>query len=245
VSNDDPPLSDLLRWSESLSACARTGLAFTKSLYERERFEEILKIAADISSVANERFLALGHEGEQKSTEVIVREWMKDVIPGVAGYKTPRVAVGALVGNEKSELLLIQRADSGMWLFPTGWADIGYSAAEIAVKEVREETGMEVEVKRLAMIVDGMQFGMSKTPLYSLVFHCTVVGGSLHKHPLECSDLGFFSRSHLPEPLAGWRKGWVDHAFRAISGDPIDVYFDRPREPVWRNADQPERPSRK
>jgi hypothetical protein len=40
------PLKTLLRWSESLAGIARTGLGFTESLYERERFEEILKVAA-------------------------------------------------------------------------------------------------------------------------------------------------------------------------------------------------------
>src|SRR3954471_14468982 len=58
---------DLLRWSESLSAIARTGLGFTKSLYEQERFEEVLKVAADIR-------VAAGHELE---AEVLVEEWLK------------------------------------------------------------------------------------------------------------------------------------------------------------------------
>ena len=39
-------------------------------------------------------------------------------------------AVGAVVGNDDGELLLVQRADSGVWLYPTGWADVGYSPAE-------------------------------------------------------------------------------------------------------------------
>ena len=42
----------LLRWSESLAAIAKTGLGFTQSLYERERFEEILRVAADIGVAA-------------------------------------------------------------------------------------------------------------------------------------------------------------------------------------------------
>jgi len=46
----------------------------------------------------------------------------------------------AAVANENGELLLIQRADSGLWLYPTGWCDVGYSAPEVVVKEVLEET---------------------------------------------------------------------------------------------------------
>src|SRR5919206_312874 len=46
---------DLLRWAEALSGIARTGLGFTQSLYERERFEEVLKVAADIRVAAAAR----------------------------------------------------------------------------------------------------------------------------------------------------------------------------------------------
>ena len=51
--DDGRPISavDLLRWAETLAGVARTGLGFTQSLYERERFEEVLKVAADINAV--------------------------------------------------------------------------------------------------------------------------------------------------------------------------------------------------
>src|SRR5438477_3664333 len=137
---------DLIRWSAALCGIARTGLGFTQSLYERERFEEVLKVAADIR-------VAAGHELE---SEVLVEEWMKAVGEGVPGYVTPKVAVGAVVGNDKGEILLVKRADSGVWLYPTGWADIGYSASEVVVKEVLEETGIEVEPVRLIMGPDGL-----------------------------------------------------------------------------------------
>src|SRR5205823_4624359 len=83
---EDAPISasDLLRWSEALSGIARTGLGFTKSLYEQERFEEVLKVAADIR-------VAAGHELE---SEMLVEEWLKQVGEGVPGYVTPKVAIG-------------------------------------------------------------------------------------------------------------------------------------------------------
>src|SRR5258708_33493568 len=59
------PEADLLRWSEALAGIARTGLGFTKSLYEQERFEEVLRVAADISVAAREGAGSspLGEEG--------------------------------------------------------------------------------------------------------------------------------------------------------------------------------------
>ena len=217
---------DLVRWSEALAGIARTGLAFTESLYERERYEEVLLVASDIHAKIS----------DSSNSEEKVAEWMKSIGEGVPGYVTPKVAIGAVVGNEDGEILLIQRSDSGVWLFPTGFADIGYSAAEIAEKEVFEETGMHVEALRIISILDGVRAKFTRMPLYSIVFHCKVVGGELNHHPLECTDAGFFPQDKLPNPLAG-SGNWVDHAFAAIRGEVIEVEFDKPRRPVWKQDD--------
>ncbi|HEX7167971.1 MAG TPA: NUDIX hydrolase N-terminal domain-containing protein [Acidimicrobiales bacterium] len=214
---------DLLRWSEALSGIARTGLGFTESLYERERFEEVLKVAADMR-------VAAGHELEG---EVLVEEWLRIVGDGVAGYVTPKIAVGAVVGDEEGRILLVQRADSGVWLYPTGWADVGYSASEVAVKEVAEETGIECEPLRVVAVLDGLRLGFTRIPLYSLVFHCRKTGGSLRRHELETADVGWFSEDALPSPLAGYDR-WGPAAFAAIRGEAVDVAFDAPRTPIWR-----------
>ncbi|HWC09856.1 MAG TPA: NUDIX hydrolase N-terminal domain-containing protein [Acidimicrobiales bacterium] len=217
---------DLLRWSEALAGIARTGLGFTDNLYERERFEEVLRVAADIRVAA----------GLEAASGVLVEQWLRQVGDGVSGYVTPKVAVGAVVGNDRQEILLVQRADSGAWLYPTGWADVGYSASEVAVKEVYEEAGIEIEPLRLIAVYDGLRLGFTHVPLYSLVFHCRFVGGDLCGHPLECQDVGWFPEDGLPEPLAGGGR-WATHAFRALRGEDLDVVFDAPRSPPWRAAD--------
>ncbi len=217
----------LLRWSQSLAAIARTGLGFSDSLYERERFEEVLRVAADIQVAADQ-----GADGAEDADHT-VEEWLATVGRGVPGYVTPKLAVGAAVGNDRGEILLIKRADSGVWLYPTGWADVGYSAAEVVVKEVLEETGIEVEPLRLIAVLDGLRLGFTRMPFYSLVFHCQAVGGELQAHPLECADVGWFAPDALPQPLAGADR-WGPHIFRALRGEPVEVLFDRPRQPMWR-----------
>jgi ADP-ribose pyrophosphatase YjhB (NUDIX family) len=222
-----PSTKQLLRWSEALAGIARTGLGFTESLYEQERFEEVLRVAADIRVHAEEGSLGV------EDVDGLVEEWMTTVGKGVPGYVTPKVAVGAAVGNDNGEILLVQRADSGVWLYPTGWADVGYSAAEVVVKEVEEETGIEVEVVRLIAVLDGLRVGMSRIPLYSLVFQCRPLGGTLKAHPLECADVGWFPIDNLPSPLAGAER-WGDHVFAALRGEPIEVLYDSVRSPIWR-----------
>ena len=157
---------------------------------------------------------------------------------GVPGYVTPKVTVGAVVGNDDGEILLVQRADSGLWLYPTGWADVGYSPAEVVVKEVREETGIDCEVLRPIAILDGLRLGFTGIPLYSLVFHCRMTGGSLTPHPMECRDVGFFAEGELPQPTI-LADEWAAESFAAIRGEPVEVRFDAPREPPWVGGDLP------
>ena len=214
---------DLIRWSEALAGIARTGLGFTESLYERERYEEVLSVAADMRVAAGSHF----------EVDTLVHEWMASVGHGVAGYQTPKVAIGAVVGNDEGEILLVKRADSGVWLYPTGWADIGYSPAEVARKEVEEETGIEVEVRSLVAVIDGMRLGFTRIPLYSLVFHCHAVGGELAAHPLETAGAGWFAQDSMPSPLAASESTW-HMAFSAIRGELDRPYFDEPRTPTWR-----------
>jgi ADP-ribose pyrophosphatase YjhB (NUDIX family) len=217
-----PTRQDLIRWSEALAGIANTGLGFTESLYERERFEEVMAVAADIAHAAAGDF----------DPDHQIEEWMAQVGQGVPGYVTPKVGVAAVVGNEKGEILLVQRADSGIWLYPTGWADIGYSASEVAVKEVREETGIECEVLRMIGVLDGLRLGFTRVPMYLLVFHCRATGGELASHPLECADVGWFAEDNLPWPVAGYAR-WGSHAFAAIRGETVDVLYDPPRDQPW------------
>jgi ADP-ribose pyrophosphatase YjhB (NUDIX family) len=222
--------AQLARWSESLAAIARTGLAFTQNLYERERYEEVLHVAADIKSTLEEE------RGLRREQAHFVQEWMDNIGEGIPGYITPKVAIGAIVGNDSGEILLVKRPTSGVWLYPTGWADVGYSAAEVVVKEVREETGIEAEPVQLLGVVDGMRMGFTRFGMYLLLFHCRAVGGELTPHPLETDGCGWFARHELPTPTVG-AEWWSQRAFAAIDGESFTATFDAPRVSPWREGE--------
>ena len=221
---------DLARWSTALAGIARTGLAFTDNLYERERYEEVLHVAADIRAAAEEAESEIEIERE---VDHFVKEWLQNTGEGVPGYVTPKVAIGAVVGNDDGEILLVQRADSGVWLYPTGWADIGYSPSEVALKEVAEETGITCEAVRLLSVIDGQRMGFSRFGMYMLLFYCRATGGELRPHPLETADVGWFAEDALPEATAG-ASWWGPPAFAAIRGEESPTTFDPPRDAVWR-----------
>jgi hypothetical protein len=111
---DEVPLgvsaADLVRWSEALSGIARTGLGFTESLYEQERFEEVLKVAADIRTAA----------GSEHQAEVLFEEWMKAVGSGVAGYVTPRSPSVRSSATRPARSCSSSGPTPGVWLYPTG-----------------------------------------------------------------------------------------------------------------------------
>lgn len=217
----------LARWSESLAAIARTGLAFTANLYERERYEEVLAVAADIKATLEEAGELRRERGHY------LQEWMDNIGEGIPGYVTPKVAIGAIVGNDDRELLLVKRKPGGAWLYPTGWADVGYSAAEVVVKEVHEETGIRCEPVQLLGVVDGMRMGFTKFGMYMLLFHCRATGGTLTPHPLETDGCGWFARDRLPTGTVG-AEWWAERAFAALDGERSAATFDAPRSPMWR-----------
>ena len=150
-----------------------------------------------------------------------------------------RTTARVLPVNVEGEVLLLQDQDPAhpgvlRWISIGGAVDDGESLVEAALRELREETGIEAEPVSVLAIFDGMRLGFHSIPLYSLIFHCRMTGGSLKPHPLECLDVGFFPKDNLPEPLAGSGQ-WVDMAFEAIQGRQKETYFDRPRDPTWRS----------
>ena len=78
-------------------------------------------------------------------------------------------------------------------------------------------------------VLDGMRRGFTAIPMYSLVFLCKVLGGSLKAHPLEVTDVGWFSRDNLPKPMPSLER-WIPEIYRALDGEDVHAYFDLPRK---------------
>ena len=110
-------------------------------------------------------------------------------------------AASAVIVNDGGELLLQRRKDNDYWSLPGGVMELGESIAQTIVREVREETGLEVELTRLVGIYSDPRHVIAYTngevrQQFSICFACRVVGGELH-HSDESSDIGFFPKNRL------------------------------------------------
>ncbi len=211
---------ELASWIQQIRSIAQTGLAFSPQLYDRERYEAILKLAARMAATVNN-----GAVFDPGLADELAARWRAQVVAGVPGYVTPKVGVGAVVFNADDEILLIRRPEGG-WLFPTGWADVGYAPAQVAAKEVLEETGLIVTPLRLVGIYDSARWRADLNPhFYSVVFYCRLDGGEIKPHPVETLGAGFFARQALPDPLFRTQTDWVEHAWAAHRGE-CPAYFD-------------------
>lgn len=207
-------------WALRLRGIAQTGLAFEPPVYDRERYEELLGLAAEIASTSEKL------EPDAHLSSALQKRWRDEVQNGIPGYVTPKIGIGAVVFNAQDEILLIERP-SHHWLFPTGWADIGYTPAQVAVKEVCEETGLDITPERLMAVYDIrtlLEQDLDQQ-LYSLVFYCRLNGGELRLRPHEALNGGFYRRDALPQPLGLPALGWVEHAWAAHRDARMPAYF--------------------
>lgn len=216
--SQDRLLLELAHFIERVNAIARTGLAFQAEGFDAERYEELLEVAA--------RMQASAIDATIEEAEEIRRGWRDAVIAGYEGYVTPAVGCGIIAFNDRDEILMIQRP-SGKWWYPTGFCEVGLSAAENVVKEAIEETGLIVEPLSFMALIDSRKTGDAWRHIYSILFYSRVRGGELRPHPLEVRDLGFFALNDLPQPLHGKDRKWIELAREFHFEGRVEPYFDR------------------
>lgn len=143
------------------------------------------------------------------------------LLPGAYGGlpTSLRASAGAFVLNAEGRLLLQRRADNGYWNLPGGGLEVGESITQACEREVREETGLIVEVVRLVGVYSdpgittiGYPDG-NRVQYLSCLFECRLVGGVLLVDA-ESLELGFFDCEDLPDPFAPFHRIRVSDALR-------------------------------
>ncbi|GAO00722.1 MULTISPECIES: NUDIX hydrolase [Komagataeibacter] len=177
-----------LVWARDLQALAQSGLTYAESPFDRERYESIRQIAAEM--------MAAGSAADM--------ERVLDLFTRQDGYATPKIVVRAAVFDERQRILLVREVlDHDRWTLPGGWADVNLSPVENTVKEVREESGYDVRVTRLAAVWDRDRQGHPPAPFscYTLYFICELTGGQAQTS-VETSEIGWFGPDEIPADLS-------------------------------------------
>lgn len=206
-------MKDSTEWIETLNkitGLAQTGLYYSKDIYDKERYDQIISYVRTLIDLK----------------EINTQDFIADVLQDV-GYATPKIDVRAVVFKD-NKLLLAKETQDGLWSVPGGWADIGYSAAENAEKEVLEETGLEVKATKLLALTDRRKHPHPAMFLhvYKAFFWCELIGGEL-KPSIETSEVGFFGKDELP-PISTARvtETQIHQFFELPQGLPENTYFD-------------------
>ena len=200
-----------LEWARELQSIAQTGLAYTTDVYDKERFENIREISIKIL---------------EQYTE-LDKQKIQDLFANETGYATPKVDIRAVVFKD-NQILMVRENSDGAWALPGGWADIGLAPSEVAVKEVKEESGYDVRVVKLLAVLDKKchPHPPSSSYVYKILFQCEIIGGK-PRGSIETSAAGFFSEDNLP-PLSTARntKSQINLAFKYLKNPQEPVYFD-------------------
>ena len=173
-----------IEWAKELQSLAQAGLWYAKDDFDRERYQRIRDIAAEMLSART------GITTENVAAFFCIEE----------GYQTPKVDTRAAI-VEGDRILLVQERD-GKWSLPGGWCEYNLSPAENTVKEAREEAGLDVEILKLISVQDRDKHN-SPPYVYGVVkifYLCRALGGVFEQNS-ETTGSAFFAEDELP-PLA-------------------------------------------
>jgi ADP-ribose pyrophosphatase YjhB (NUDIX family) len=172
-----------VHWGRALQSIAQSGLHFSESEYDRERYQRILKISIEIFSE---------HSGESPSL-------ISRLFESQTGYATPKVDVRGVVFLD-GKLLLVQERTDGLWTLPGGWADVEDSPSEAVEREILEESGFHAKAERMLAVFDRAKHAHEPPfpfHVYKLFMLCRLQAGEA-RPTLETSAVGFFSENEIP-----------------------------------------------
>ena len=200
-----------LKWAMEIQAIAQSGLAYTDNAYDTERYERLRQLSAEI--IAEKSNIPLGK--------------VKDLFCNETGYQTPKLDTRAAVFKEGKILPVHEK--NGTWSLPGGWCDVLQSVRTNTVKEVKEETGLDVKAVRLIALQDRNKHNV---PVYAygvckVFVLCELIGGEFTEN-VETTEIAFFDVENLPANLAKEKttEQQIKMCFEAYEEENWQPYFD-------------------
>lgn len=161
---------------------AKIGLTYSKDPYALDNYQYL----QDLSREMLEKFMDVKFDKPSMFTKEV--------------YPTPNISVRTLIFNEKKELLLVREANTNLYSFPGGWADLYDSPSEAAFNEVSQEAGIDPKITRLVGVLNRTPHKSNNSvPEYVIIFQGSIEGKKFHDHTYETNDVGFFPLDKLPD----------------------------------------------
>lgn len=200
-----------LKWAIEIQSLAQSGLAYTNNVYDIERYERLREISAEMLA---------------EKTDLSI-EKVKDLFCNETGYQTPKIDTRAAIFKDNK--ILLTHENNGTWSLPGGWCDVLESVKSNTIKEVKEETGLDVNTIKVIAIQDRNKHNK---PIYAygickVFILCDIVGGEF-KENIETTEIKYFSLNELPNNLATEKtnKEQIEMCFEAYKDKNWKTQFD-------------------
>ncbi len=175
----------LLEWAVKIQSIAQAGLTYGRDVYDKERYEELRLIAAQMLS---------------ERTEIPVAK-IQNLFCNEEGYQTPKIDTRAAIFKDGK--ILMVHENNGTWSLPGGWCDVDQSVASNVIKEAKEETGLEVLPQKLIAVQDWRKHNVCNYAygVIKIFVLCIEVSGTFVEN-IETTGVQYFGREELPGNLA-------------------------------------------
>ena len=200
-----------LKWAMEIQSLAQAGLAYTENPYDIERYERLREISAEMVA-----------EKSNISLDKVERLFCNET-----GYQTPKLDTRAAIFKDNK--ILLTHENNGTWSLPGGWCDVLESVKSNTVKEVTEETGLDVEAVKIISIQDRNkhnkpQYAYGVCKVFVL---CNIIGGKFIKN-IETTETKYFSLEEIPSNLAEEKtnKEQIEMCFAAFNNQSWQTQFD-------------------
>lgn len=199
-----------LCWAIEIQSLAQNGLAYSKNIYDLERYERLRSISAEMLSYKT----------------AIPLEKVKNLFCYEEGYQTPKLDTRAAI-FQQDKILLVQEND-GMWSLPGGWVDVLETIYSNTIKEVKEEAGLDVQPEFIIAIHDQHKHNY---PLFAYrvlktFVMCKQLGGKFRANS-ETLAADYFTLENLP--VINTEKNTqaqIEMCFQAYNSEHWQTQFD-------------------
>ena len=225
------PSEQLRFWAHELAAMATTGLEFATNDHDRGRYRRVAAIASDLAAMTID------------ATFTPERPYLADT-----GVVSVKVGCFVAVFDDQGRVVLIERSDNGRWALPWGYADVGGSPSENALRELAEETGLaapyplycgvgeantpaadrelaeetglSADIERFVGVYDNRRFGSTAAyHFYTLLFRGRLTGGEA-RPSAETTQVQLVDPNEAPENMSALQRTMLADAV-ASAREPV------------------------